>query len=148
MFLLSLETACLYDFVPAVGFSCKNKFLSLHPPGSQIHKKNLAKWSVYFLRTRHRSTDADLFSIFTLRPTLTNVSVARETKIGWSSWITHGLIVIYELRYKVLSNATFTVAYTVVKFLPSVLRKVPTDRETTKHGVSRCAPDLRFDCRN
>lgn len=28
-----------------------------------------------------------------------------------------GLIVIYEPRYKVLSNATFTVAYTLVKFL-------------------------------
>jgi len=34
-----------------------------------------------------------------------------------------GLIVIYEPRYKVLSNATFTVAYTLVKSLPAVSRK-------------------------
>jgi len=112
---------------------------------SVFSARALAVGTMRFFRVSHIASDTLANAFSRHRPERQKSADPVEHTHTHTHTHTHGLIVIYEPRYKVLSNATFTVAYTVVKFLPSVLRKVPTDRETTKHDVSRCAPALTVE---
>lgn len=123
----------------SIGFSCKNKCLSLYPRDSRIRKKSCEMKRIFFgARVTVQPMPNGFFFVRHIAPDVGQCigrhRPGRQKSADPVEHI-HGLIVIYEPRYKVLSNTTFTVAYTVVKFLPSVLRKGSTVRKTTKHGT-------------